>query len=155
METIKNNDQVWPYVLPSSLDAEKRGWIWSVPQSNVGLKILEEISVDKRTYQHGLVEKLPYSNKYLERKAGVQFCTSYSYGQTVAAITCSRVRAGNSFPTKEEVDAAVDLSGAASKSMGENFVSNRQAVYCSHKSLKQSKSCSWYITFDHHPSCPV
>ncbi len=63
MEQKKNDERVWPYVLPFPLDSEKRGLIWSILQSRVGLKILEKVSVDKRTYQHDLIEKLPYSNK--------------------------------------------------------------------------------------------
>jgi ribokinase len=58
-----SNERVWPYVLPFPLDSEKRGLIWSILQSRVGLKIIERISVNKRTYQHDLIEKLPYSNK--------------------------------------------------------------------------------------------
>lgn len=58
-----SSDRVWPYVLPFPLDSEKRRLIWNVLQSRVGSKILEEMNVDGQTYQHDLIEKLPYSNK--------------------------------------------------------------------------------------------
>lgn len=63
MKQKTSDERVWPYILPFPLDSEKRGLIWSILQSRVGLKILENVSVDKRTYQHDLIEKLPYSNK--------------------------------------------------------------------------------------------
>ncbi len=63
MRQIVSTQSVWPYVLPFPLDSEKRGLVWSIFQSRVGLKILGEVSVDQRTYQHDLIEKLPYSNK--------------------------------------------------------------------------------------------
>jgi len=63
MKSETSSEDVWPYVLPFPLDSKKRGLIWSILQSRVGLKILGEVSVDKRTYQHDLIEKLPYSNK--------------------------------------------------------------------------------------------
>jgi len=72
-----SDERFWPYILPFPLDPEKRRLIWSILQSRVGLKILGNISVDKRTYQHDLIEKMPYSNKsiikYLKKmvKAGV------------------------------------------------------------------------------------
>lgn len=58
-----SDERVWPYILPFPLNPAKRGLIWSILQSRVGLKILENVSVDRRTYQHDLIEKLPYSNK--------------------------------------------------------------------------------------------
>lgn len=63
MKQKTNSERVWPYVLPFPLESEKRRLIWSILQSKVGLKIIERIDVDKKTYQHDLVEKLPYSNK--------------------------------------------------------------------------------------------
>ncbi len=63
MDQKASDERVWPYVLPFPLDSDKRRLIWSILQSRVGLKILEEVSVDKRTYQHNLIEKMPYSNK--------------------------------------------------------------------------------------------
>jgi len=63
MKRETNDERFWPYVLPFPLDTEKRGLIWSILQSRVGLKILRNVSVEKRTYQHDLIEKLPYSNK--------------------------------------------------------------------------------------------
>lgn len=61
---LKSDDgSIWPYVLPFPLDSEKRGLIWSILQSKIGLKILENIDVGKRILQHDLIEKLPYSNK--------------------------------------------------------------------------------------------
>jgi len=70
-------ERVWPYVLPFPLDSEKRELIWSILQSRVGLKILGRVNIDERTYQHDLIQNLPYSNKsiieYLKKmvKAGV------------------------------------------------------------------------------------
>ncbi len=72
-----NSERVWPYVLPFPLDSEKRRLIWSILQSRVGSEILGELRVDEQTYQHDLIEKLPYSNKsiikYLKKlvKAGI------------------------------------------------------------------------------------
>lgn len=63
MKRETSGERVWPYVLPFPLDPAKRALIWSILQSRVGLKILESLSVDKRTYQHDLMENLPYSNK--------------------------------------------------------------------------------------------
>ncbi len=63
MKRETSSERVWPYVLPFPLDSEKRGAIWSILQSRVGLKILGRMSVDERTYQHDLMEQLPYSNK--------------------------------------------------------------------------------------------
>jgi len=77
MKQKVTDERIWPYVLPFPLDSDKRGLIWSVLQSRVGLKILAQVIVDKRTYHHDLIEKLPYSNKsiikYLKKmvKAGV------------------------------------------------------------------------------------
>jgi ribokinase len=77
MKRETTDERFWPYVLPFPLDTKKRGLIWSILQSRVGLKILRNVSVDKRTYQHDLIEKLPYSNKsiikYLKMmvKAGI------------------------------------------------------------------------------------
>ncbi len=58
-----SSERVWPYVLPFPLDSDKRGLFWNILQSRVGLKILEEMRVDGRSYQHDLIEQLPYSNK--------------------------------------------------------------------------------------------
>lgn len=63
MKQETSSERVWPYVLPFPLDSEKRGAIWNILQSRVGLKILGKMSVDERTYQHDLMEQLPYSNK--------------------------------------------------------------------------------------------
>lgn len=63
MKQNPNEERVWPYILPFPLDTSKRRLIWIVLQSRVGLKILGEMVVDKKTYQHDLIEKLPYSNK--------------------------------------------------------------------------------------------
>lgn len=63
MKREKTNDRVWPYVLPFPLDSEKRRLIWSILQSRVGLRILGKVRVEERTYQHDLIEELPYSNK--------------------------------------------------------------------------------------------
>jgi len=62
---------IWPYVLPFPLDVGKRGLVWSVLQSRVGMSILKGMHVDERTYQHDLIRGTPYSNKsvinYLKR----------------------------------------------------------------------------------------
>ena len=58
-----NEARVWPYILPFPLDPSKREFIWNILQSRVGLKILREVVIDEKTYQHNLIEKLPYSNK--------------------------------------------------------------------------------------------
>jgi ribokinase len=58
-----SSKRIWPYVLPFPLDTEKRGLIWSILQSRVGLKILRVMSIEERTYQHDLIQQLPYSNK--------------------------------------------------------------------------------------------
>jgi len=58
-----NDERVWPYILPFPLDSSKRELIWAILQSRVGLKLLKEVVVDEKTYQHNLIEKLPYSNK--------------------------------------------------------------------------------------------
>lgn len=63
MKQSPNEERVWPYILPFPLDPSKRESIWNILQSRVGLKILGEMVVDKKTYQHDLIEKLPYSNK--------------------------------------------------------------------------------------------
>lgn len=53
----------WPYVLPFPLDMEERRLIWSILQSRVGMSILTHVKLDSYTFQHDLIEKLPYSNK--------------------------------------------------------------------------------------------
>jgi ribokinase len=58
-----SSQRIWPYVLPFPLDTEKRGSIWSILQSRVGLKILKTMNIEERTYQHDLIQQLPYSNK--------------------------------------------------------------------------------------------
>ena len=58
-----SSKRIWPYVLPFPLDTEKRGLIWSILQSRVGLKILKTMSIEERTYQHDLIQQQPYSNK--------------------------------------------------------------------------------------------
>jgi len=63
MKLKSNDSDVWPYVLPFPLDSDKRGLIWSILQSKVGLKILENVDIGKPIYQQDLIEKLPYSNK--------------------------------------------------------------------------------------------
>ncbi len=63
MKKETSTERVWPYVLPFPLDPAKRALIWAILQSRVGLRILENLSVDKRTYQHDLIQDLPYSNK--------------------------------------------------------------------------------------------
>ncbi|UCE95925.1 MAG: carbohydrate kinase family protein [Candidatus Bathyarchaeota archaeon] len=63
MMSKAGNERVWPYILPFPLDLKKRGLLWSILQSRIGLKILGKLNVDKRTYQHELVKELPYSNK--------------------------------------------------------------------------------------------
>ena len=63
MKQSPNEERVWPYILPFPLDPSKRESIWNILQSRVGLKILGEMVIDKKTYQHDLIEKLPYSNK--------------------------------------------------------------------------------------------
>ena len=63
MKLKSNDSNVWPYVLPFPLDSDKRGLIWSILQSKIGLKILENVDIGKLIYQHDLIEKLPYSNK--------------------------------------------------------------------------------------------
>ena len=55
--------RTWPYILPFPLDTEIRGVIWSILQSRVGLKILKTMNIEERTYQHDLIQQLPYSNK--------------------------------------------------------------------------------------------
>jgi len=69
---MKEN-RVWPYVLPFPLDAQKRKLIWSFLQSHVGMSILAQMKIDDRTFQHNLIEQLPYSNKsiikYLKQMA--------------------------------------------------------------------------------------
>lgn len=63
MSQNSKEEGVWPYILPFPLDPLKRELIWKFLQSRVGLKILGEVVIDKKTYQHDLIEKLPYSNK--------------------------------------------------------------------------------------------
>ncbi|MGB9134149.1 MAG: hypothetical protein WCC63_00955 [Candidatus Bathyarchaeia archaeon] len=58
-----SSERVWPYVLPFPLDSERRGLVWDILQSRVGLKLLEKVGVDGRSYQHDLIKQLPYSNK--------------------------------------------------------------------------------------------
>jgi ribokinase len=57
------DDRVWPYVLPFPLDVKKRKLIWTILQSRVGMSILTHMKIDVRTFQHDLIEQLPYSNK--------------------------------------------------------------------------------------------
>jgi sugar/nucleoside kinase (ribokinase family) len=57
------SERVWPYVLPFPLASEKRKLLWSILQSRVGLAILGRVRVDGLTYQHNLIENMPYSNK--------------------------------------------------------------------------------------------
>jgi hypothetical protein len=65
------DDEIWHYILPFPLDAEKRKLIWSVLQSKVGKSLLINIKLDGRTYQRDFINGTSYSNKsiivYLKR----------------------------------------------------------------------------------------
>ncbi len=63
MKLKSDDSSVWPYVLPFPVDPERRRLIWSILQSKIGLKILENIDISKQILQHDLIRKLPYSNK--------------------------------------------------------------------------------------------
>ena len=62
---------VWHYILPFPLEAEKRSLIWSVLQSKVGKSLLMKMALEGRTYQKDLINETSYSNKsiieYLKR----------------------------------------------------------------------------------------
>jgi hypothetical protein len=63
--------EVWHYILPFPLEAEKRRLIWSVLQSKVGKSLLMNMTLEGRTYQRDLINGTSYSNKsiieYLKR----------------------------------------------------------------------------------------
>ena len=65
------NNEIWHYILPFPLEAEKRKLIWSVLQSKVGKSLLMNMKLDRRTYQRDLINGTSYSNKsiieYLKR----------------------------------------------------------------------------------------
>ncbi len=63
MNQETGSERIWPYVLPFPLASEKRKLLWRILQSRVGLAILGRVRVEGLTYQHSLIEKMPYSNK--------------------------------------------------------------------------------------------
>ena len=74
---IKMGDnEVWHYIIPFPLEAQKRRLVWSVLQSKIGKSLLMNMKIDKKTYQKDLIKNTAYSNKsiieYLKRMVSAE-----------------------------------------------------------------------------------
>jgi sugar/nucleoside kinase (ribokinase family) len=58
-----NDNNLWPYILPFPVEAEKRKLILAILQSRIGTNILTGIKIDANTFQRDLIGRLGCSNK--------------------------------------------------------------------------------------------